>query len=42
MLVYDPAARVSAKKILQSAIFAGLDKAKLPAGAYCGVLVLDE
>lgn len=42
MLIYDPALRVTAKKILHHPYFDDLDKTKMPAGAYDGTLQLSQ
>lgn len=42
MLIYDPAARLSAKDILRSSYFNDLDKHSLPAGDYDGTLVVPD
>ncbi|MCP9261635.1 CMGC/CDK/CDC2 protein kinase [Dirofilaria immitis] len=40
MLIYDPAQRISAKKLLKNPYFDDVDRTKLPAGDYDGTLVL--
>uniref|UniRef100_A0A8R1XNQ1 Protein kinase domain-containing protein n=2 Tax=Onchocerca TaxID=6281 RepID=A0A8R1XNQ1_ONCVO len=40
MLIYDPAQRISAKKLLKSPYFDDVDRKKLPAGDYDGTLVI--
>jgi hypothetical protein len=40
MLIYDPALRVSAKKIIHHRFFDDIDRSKMPAGDYDGTLEL--
>ncbi|OZC11956.1 cell division protein kinase 1 family protein [Onchocerca flexuosa] len=40
MLIYDPAQRISAKKLLKNPYFDDVDRKKLPAGDYDGTLVI--
>ncbi|VDN01300.1 unnamed protein product [Thelazia callipaeda] len=42
MLSYDPALRISAKELLKHPYFDDVDRKTLPAGDYCGTLVLPK